>query len=334
MNHMAELRLNRLLQLWGSNSHTHLYYLGDKELFWDKRQDAVIAYRRAGKRNIALGDPLGRPEAVERVIAQFIEHCYKHKQIPVFYQSTSRYVELYASYGLHAVKIGEEARIDLPRFHMQGKQWLKLRNRLNKFERTGYSFEVLAPPYCSDIMNRLQCISDEWLAGRKEKSFSVGSFSPEYVSRFPVAVLVAPDGRYEAFATIAGDQPSRDAANDAVRRQITVDLMRYTSACPHGTMDFLFLSLFRWAKEQGFHTCSLGMAPLANMDHLLFVRLLCKYGSKLYNFRGLYDYKNKFAPDWQDVFLISPPSALPVTIGTLTYIIHSSSSALEDERAI
>lgn len=319
-----EKHLNHLLKSCGHNSHTHLYFLGDKEWFWDSEHEALIVYRSVGKRRIVLGDPIGKPRAISRVIEQFIADCREHKYMPVFYQAKSSFLPLYKQLGLHCAKIGEEAQVDLSSFHLNGKRWLKLRNRLNKFERNGFSFEVLLPPYSDSFLNRLQAISDEWLSNRKEKSFSVGSFAPEYISRFPVAVLVGPDKNYEAFVSIAGDHHPLLTApeEDSVCRRITVDLMRYTKACPHGTMDVLFLSLFMWAKEHNYDLCSLGMAPLANADDLFIVKLLYKYGSKLYNFKGLYEYKNKFAPKWEDFYLVYQPAAISVTVALLALIIH------------
>jgi len=148
------------------------------------------------------------------------------------------------------------------------------------------------------------------------------------VSRFPVAVLVGPDGNYEAFITIAGDYHpvTQHQYEDPLRRQLTVDLMRYTKACPHGTMDVLFLSLFLWAKEQAIDRCSLGMAPLANVNDSNIIKLLYKYGNKLYNFKGLYEYKNKFAPKWESVYLVSQPAATSINVALLALIIHSNDS--------
>ncbi|MCA0756286.1 DUF2156 domain-containing protein [Paenibacillus sp. N4] len=323
MDRISEQRLRRLLDSVGHNSHSHLYELGDKQWFWETGHEALIVYRTAGKRRIVLGDPIGTPEAVRRVLGQFMDDCRRTRHVPVFYQAKAEFLPYYKEMGLLCAKFGEEAQVDLPDFHLNGKKWLKLRTRINKFTRSGYTLKVHYPPYTASFLSRLQAISDDWLDGRKEKSFSVGSFSPEYVSRFPVAVLTGPDGTEEAFVTLAGDhRPHKASRGSDARRQLTVDLMRYTKACPHGTMDFLFLSLFLWAKEQGYGVCSLGMAPLAGADELLLARLFYKYGCKLYNFRGLYEYKNKFAPRWESVYLAYPPASLPVTIASLAYIIH------------
>lgn len=321
----SEKRLKHLLESCGHTSHTHLYYLGDKEWFWDSEHEALIVYRSIGKRRIVLGDPVGKPQSIKKVIEQFIANCYENKCMPVFYQTKSSYLPLYKHFGLHCAKIGEEAQVDLSSFHLNGKHWLKLRNRMNKFKRNGFSVEVLFPPYSDSFLKRLQAISDEWLSNRKEKSFSVGSFATEYVSRFPVAVLVGPDKNYEAFVSVAGDhrQFATGQEEDSVCRRITVDLMRYTKACPHGTMDVLFLSLFLWAREHNYGFCSLGMAPLANTGDFIIGKLLYKYGSKLYNFKGLYEYKNKFGPKWEDVYLVYQPASVSVTIALLALIIHT-----------
>ncbi len=319
----SEKRLQKLLARCGHSSHTHLFYLGDKELYWDSKHEAVIVYRLVGKKRMVLGDPVGAPHAAQRVIRQFIADCQRHKHAPVFYQIKSAHLELYRAFGLQPVKIGEEAIIQLPDFHTGGKQWLKLRNRMSKLERSGYVFEVLHPPHSDALLNRLRIISDEWLGNRKEKSFSVGSFSREYVSRFPVAVWIGPDGQYEAFASFGGS--SRMEASYGLEqgtKQITIDLMRYTGACPHGAMEVLFVSLFLWAKERGYQQCSLGVAPLANVDHVYLMKLIYKYGNRLYNFKGLYEYKNKFAPQWKDIYLACPPSALPLNLALLALIIH------------
>ncbi len=47
--------------------------------------------------------------------------------------------------------------------------------------------------------------------------------------------------------------------------RISVDLMRYRPGAPSGTMDFLFLSLFEWAKQEGYRVFNLGMSPLSNV---------------------------------------------------------------------
>ncbi|MGO4539177.1 phosphatidylglycerol lysyltransferase domain-containing protein [Paenibacillus sp. 2TAB19] len=322
----TEPKLIALLDGFGHNWHTHLYFLGDKQWFHDSDQRAFIAYRSIGNRDIVLGDPAGDPQAHRRVIEQFIVYCLARRRTPVFYQTSSTYLPLFNDLGLSCKKIGQEARVELGAFHLNGKAWLKLRNRLNKFHRSGYRLKVLQPPYTEEFLSKLQAISDEWLRKRKEKSFSVSAFTPEYVGRFPVAVLIDPDGNMTAFVTLPGDPPLAEAVSTmdvSAKGQITLDLMRYSQACPHGTMDFLFLSVLLWAKENKYAVCSLGAAPLANVCDSAIAKLIYRYGNKLYNFKGLYEYKNKFEPQWKDVYLVGAPATLPYSALLLTLLVHS-----------
>ncbi|WP_337103352.1 phosphatidylglycerol lysyltransferase domain-containing protein [Paenibacillus sp. YIM B09110] len=322
----TENKLRELMDGFGHNSHTHLYFLGDKQWFCDSEQQAFLAYRAIGNRNIVLGDPVGNPQAHHQVIKQFVTNCHAQRRTPVFYQTSSAFLPLFKNLGLQAKMIGQEARVELGAFHLNGKAWLKLRNRLNKFHRSGYSLNVLQPPYSDEFLSKLQTISDNWLQKRKEKSFSVSAFSPEYASRFPIAVLIDPDDQVVAFVTIAGDPSPKETVTSeevAAQGQITLDLMRYSQACPHGTMDFLFLSILLWAKEQKYAACSLGAAPLANVCDSAVAKLVYHYGNKLYNFKGLYEYKNKFGPHWKDFYLVGAPATLPYSAFLLTLLIHS-----------
>lgn len=76
-------------------------------------------------------------------------------------------------------------------------------------------------------------------------------------------------------------------------------------------MDFLFLSLFQWAKEEGYHYFNLGMAPLSKVRKSYYARdmesmaaLLYDHGSSLYSFEGLYQFKNKYKPVWSPKYLV------------------------------
>lgn len=79
----------------------------------------------------------------------------------------------------------------------------------------------------------------------------------------------------------------------------------------NGLMDFLFLSLFQWAKEEGYHYFNLGMAPLSKVGKSYYARdmesmaaLLYDHGSSLYSFEGLYQFKNKYKPVWSPKYLV------------------------------
>lgn len=317
-----------MLREYGHNGHSHLYFLGDKRLFWGDSGSAVLVYRDFHNRSVVLGDPIGEPAAVRELIAEFARVCRKRRKIPVFYQVKPALLEDYHNCGLSAIKLGEEAIVDLEGFHTAGKAWVKLRTRVNKFERNGYRLDVLRPPYSPHFVEEIAEISAEWLGKRKEKSFSVGSFSETYVQRFPIAVLRDENGGIVAFASLGGGEHETRELSDRAAAHATIDLMRHRADCAHGTMDVLFILLFQWAKQAGYRQCSLGMAPLANAGDSTIARLIYKYGNRFYNFKGLYEYKNKFGPRWEDVFVAAPASSMPVTMLLLALMINKGKANL------
>ena len=85
-----------------------------------------------------------------------------------------------------------------------------------------------------------------------------------------------------------------------------------------GTMDFLFISLLKWARDQDYDTFNLGLSPLAGVgehpdDPMVerAVHWVSGHVNELYNFKGLHAFKAKFDPRWSPRYLIYPgPSSL------------------------
>ena len=118
------------------------------------------------------------------------------------------------------------------------------------------------------------------------------------------------EGFIEAFANIVTEFQNNGVA---------VDLMRHRAKVESGLMDFLFVSMLMWAKEQNYSTFNLGLSALSGVgehsqDALLerTLHYIYKNVNRFYNFRGLHDYKEKFHPTWSPRYLIYPgPSSLP-----------------------
>ena len=52
---------------------------------------------------------------------------------------------------------------------------------------------------------------------------------------------------------------------DGVPGEATIDLMRRHPEAHKSTMEFLFVSLFEWAKDAGYQTFNLGPSPFAGI---------------------------------------------------------------------
>ena len=290
---------------------SNLALLGDKQLLFSKPGDAFIMFQRSGRSFVALGDPVGNPERHAALAWRFRELCDLNDALPVFYEVSSEKLPLYLDLGLALIKLGEEARVNLATFTLEGPQRAELRTANRKGQREGLEFAVAAPEEVVALMPQLQEVSDQWLSAKAtaEKGFSVGSFDPDYIRRFPCAI-VRRGGEIVAFANLWH-------ASD--KSELTVDLMRYSFKAPKGVMDYLFVEIILYGKKEGYAWFNLGMAPLSGLErhplapfwHKLGL-LVHRYGEPFYNFEGLRKYKEKFNPVWRPRYLVSPGGlALP-----------------------
>ncbi len=294
---------------------------GDKRLLFSTAGDAFLMYQVNGRSWVALGDPVGHSAGQEELVWRFRELSDLHGGWTVFYQISSEQLPLYVDLGLAVMKLGEEARVALTDFSLEGSARAELRTQRRRAERDGATFQVLAPEQVPPLLPKLRAISDRWLEEKAvaEKGFSVGSFSEAYISQFPVAVVSCADEPV-AFASlwISGN-----------REEIAVDLMRFGADAPRAAMDFLFVELMLWGRAQGHHWLNLGMAPLAGLErHPLAPawhrvgNFVFRYGEYFYNFDGLRRYKAKFNPSWESRYLAAPGGlALPRVLLDVSVLI-------------
>lgn len=307
-------------------TYAHLALLGDKSLLFNPTGDAFLMYGVEGRTWVAMGDPVATSESERRELAwQFRELCERHGGWPVFYQVRPENLGLYVELGLTLLKFGEEARVPLASFSLDGKARKTMRNGVNRLERDGYSFEWVNTSAVPALLPQLQVISDAWLGGKngREKGFSLGYFDESYLQAGPIAV-VRHGAEIVAFANVwrGGTE------------ELSVDLMRYHPDTPPGIMDYLFIHIMLWGREQGFTWFNLGMAPLSGLRNRSLAPLWNRFGALVfgrgeafYNFRGLHQYKNKFDPCWEARYLALPGGmmVLPRVLADLTTLISHGS---------
>ena len=277
---------------------------GDKRLLFNEAGSAFVMYQIAGRSWIALGDPVGAREGAEELVWRLREMSDRHGCETVFYQVCAERLALYVDLGLAALKIGEEARVPLEKFSLDGAARADLRQAHRRAQRDGASFEVVPPAGVAPLLPSLRRVSDAWLSGKStgEKRFSVGAFSPEYLEQFPLAVVRA-EGSPVAFANLW---------TTGTKAELSVDLMRFGPEAPRGSMDYLFIELMLWGQRAGFRHFNLGMAPLSGLEaHPLAPawhrvgNFIFRHGEHFYNFEGLRRYKAKFDPAWEPRYLVA-----------------------------
>ena len=296
-------RAEQIVMEYGRTPLARLALLPDKAYRFGPG-GTVIAYAVTGGVGLSLGDPIGPADAVPGAIADFTEMCRTNGWRPAFYQTPPDHLADYRAARFSAVAVGLDAVVDTAAFALDGRKYGSLRSRNRALERDGFSASVLRPPHMHRLIGELRLVSDAWLdhIHGAEKAFSLGWFDEGYVRSVPVMVVRGSGGEVEAFATLSPEYQ---------RNGVAVDLMRYTPSAPSGVMDYLFVRLIEWARDEGIEFVDLGLSALAGVGDdpadpaaEKALRLVYEYGNDFYGFKGLHEYKDKFRPGWEPRYLI------------------------------
>ncbi len=166
----------------------------------------------------------------------------------------------------------------------------------------------------------MKSVSDGWLADmeRSELVFSQGLFDEKELKSQVVLSLENAEGKVVGFVNLIPHY---------IQGEANFDLMRKTEVAPNGTMDFLFVYMFQYLKENGFTRCNMGMVPMSGIDaprnmQERLIKLAYNRIQAFSHYRSLRDFKDKFDPTWQMMYLaysapfdlIYLPSALETVV--------------------
>lgn len=283
------------------NSYASLALLPDKSILFDKGKDSFIMYGNTNGNLISMGDPIGDKKHFREIIQDFYRIGKQSGKNIAFYEISKDHLSEYLELGLKIIKIGEEAIVNLKDYDISTPLYKKIRYTFNKFEKMNFTFKVVDS--IEGIESQLEEVSNNWLKNKKakEKSFSLGSFNLDYLKNFKVALLYNENNELIAFSNLLSTEN---------KNEVAIDLMRYVESAPSGTMEYLFIKIINWSKENEYERFSLGMAPLAGIYGGELAPLwnklsvfLFNHGGNFYNFEGLKQFKDKFAPQWESKYL-------------------------------
>lgn len=301
-------RARKIVETNGRSSLARLLLMDDKRYFFTPG-GSVIGYALSGGTAVTLGDPVGPAEDLLPSIEAFTSLCQRNDWKPAFYQTLSDTQHAYKTNGFDLLCIGHEAIVDLKAFTIDGKEGKSLRTPVNKLKNAGFKFIMHEPPISDDLLWNLRAISDEWLTMMhgSEKRFSLGWFDDDYIRNSPIAAVHTPQGWISAFANLVPEYQLNE---------LTLDLMRRRHEIENGTMEFLFVSIFQWAKDHGYESFNLGLSALSGVgeknDDPAIERMLhfvYENINQFYNFKGLHAFKEKFHPKWSPRYIAYPGAA-------------------------
>lgn len=307
----------------------NLALLGDKRFLFSASGESFLMFGVRGRSWVALGAPVGRDDERMELFWRFRELADAHAARAGFYGLGPEDLPDTVDLGLAIQKTGESAAVPLEAFSLVGRRREVLRRNWRKAGEGGAAFEVLPVGGAAAIMDELKRISDAWLSHHAggEKSFSMGGFEPRYVAEFPVAVVRGEEGKIVAFATLW---------LTACKTSFSMDLMRYSDEAPKNVMDYLFVELLQWGKDQGYQAFEFGVAPLAGLEDRRLApilsrvgRLLYERGEEIYNFQGVRRYKDKYDPVWQPRYIAAPHKwAIPFLLADIGLLSSGGMSGL------
>ena len=152
----------------------------------------------------------------------------------------------------------------------------------------------------------------------------MGFFNEEYIKRGPIGLVRDNEGILKAFVTIMPTYGEN--------KKLCSDLMRFSKNNPRGVMDYMFVKVMEWGRENGYKYFDFGSAPLSNVGTYKYSFLsekiafqLYMYGKGIYSFEGLRNFKGKYAHTWEPKFLAYKNRlSLPITTIQANLIVSNS----------
>lgn len=346
--------MQQIIDVHGRHSINCFATSREKQIFFSSDKSTLISCRIVSGVALALGDPIGPSDRKEQAVKEFISFCREADIIPAFYQGHHGSLPMYRKLGFKEIKIGEEAIIDPSCFCVSGSAKKNLRNSIAAAKRYRISVKILQPIQIIDdeyLCRQLDDISREWLSTKGKKNIGFSCSKIHHIKDLLAEAQKGEDARngtssqrISLFVAVAFDGDSNAPLAFVVVRiypnnyGAALDALRRAKNSPNGTIELLISSVVMSLKAlPNITEFSLGLAPLA--DSLNEVSILKKNSlgwgnviekigftignatTTLYNYNQLFRFKSKFAPRWEDRYLVIP------SITNLPRVLYSVTKA-------
>lgn len=293
-----------IVDKYGRSSLDFFKLWPEKSYLFAADNTCVIAYKTALGVAISLGDPVGPDDRLEQSIQEFMRFSSQKRWTVAFHQALADLLPVYRKLGLRVIKFGEEAVVDVAHFCSVTAENKFFRYLRHRFENGGYTFTQHAPPHTERLLGELKAVSDDWLTlpGRRERGFALGWFDRAYLAEMPLYVIRDSAGSLIAFVNEIPDYRQGEAE---------LDMMRHRVMAPNSAMEYLIARVLFDLNDRGCARLSMGLVPFAGVGNRggasleeRIVHLLFERGNRFFSFKGLYRFKNRFEPGWEDRFLV------------------------------
>jgi len=293
-------RARELVESFGYDSLVFFMLRRDKSFFFSPSGDSFLAYRLVGSSALISGDPVGKESEFATLVADFVARARDNGWRVAVVGADRERLPLYRKQGLgRIIKIGDEAFIRPDLFSTEGRAIRKVRQSARKVaERDGIHFRMVRVKDAdAELRLRIEQISVTWLAGRRERGFSMAMDD-----------LFAPGGLL-ALAFDRGDEPIAflHLVPSPAGGGYSLSTQRRLPGGPGGISEFLIVEALAWARQAGVPELSLNFCAfrsLLNIDeqgrlrYRLARRTLLGLDS-VFQLERLSSFSHKFHPEWR-----------------------------------
>jgi phosphatidylglycerol lysyltransferase len=305
---------------YGRSSESYLVTEPGRECFWLPDHLGVIVFLRRG-RYLHVGGGLLAGDGEKATLLDAFTHWTSQSRLrPLFYNIAPDEVPLFHEAGYQVTKWGEEALIDLPNVTWKGKQFEWVRRQSNYALRHGLEFvecqpELLSSEAWDRLSQELHEVAEGILSERPQIGdigFLNGRFDPSNLGRRRLFLA-----RHTELQRIDGFllcNPCRGG------NEWALELYRDRPDAVRGTIPFLMYQALQQFQQEQVERASLCLVPGVRCDQPLpgdssLIRramVLSQYFGFIFDVAGLYHFKSRFRPRFEDRFICARPA---VTLG-------------------
>ncbi|WP_433803122.1 bifunctional lysylphosphatidylglycerol flippase/synthetase MprF [Actinomycetospora sp. CA-084318] len=267
----------------------------------------VVAYRVHAGVAVALGDPI--TDDVPTALDDFRALAERSGRIPCLFSTTGALAEVAQARGWRALQVAEDTVVDLEGLAFTGKPWQAVRSAFNRAGKAGIEHRLVhLDQEPRSVLAQVRAISEEWVGdkGLPEMGFTLGGVEEALDPEVRTGLAVDAEGTVHGVTSwlpVYGP--------DGVVVGWTLDVMRRRSEGFRAVVEYLIASACLAFQAEGARFVSLSGAPLARSERAdaepVLDRALDQLGAMLepyYGFRSLHQFKAKFRPRHEPMFLV------------------------------
>jgi lysyl-tRNA synthetase class 2 len=302
-----ETRLRELLDRQADvDSLSYFALRRDRSVVFSPSGKSAVSYRVVGGVSLAGGDPVGDPEAWPGAIRAWLDEARRFGWIPAVLGASERAAAAYARAGLDALELGDEARVDVAGFTLEGRAMRCVRQAVARTARAGYSVRCDRMAELSDEeAQAARAACEAWRDGPVERGYSMA------LGRFGDAA----DGKCVLVRAIDGAGALQGLLHFVPWSEhgLSLDLMRRSPDAENGTVEAMITGLLADCGRLGILRVSLNFAVFravfARGDRpgagpvLRLWRAVLLQASRFWQIESLYRANAKYQPEWVPRFL-------------------------------